>query len=333
MNDAGRGAGRSCAWGKRCLLLLSKQDNCGTFEEAQYLIDRKNSYHRMTRLVRVPRSRGIVCELNNWHHETLLDGELVEDRDSSGRKRLIYMVFDCLLINGTNLTNFGFQTRYRHLVVDVFGPYNEFAKARPSTSLLQPFFMRLKDWKPLSDLSTTFAHIREKKSLASDGIIFIPKNEPYVSGTDNRTIKWKEPTDLTVDFQLQRHRARDGNGESALDSANKKQQDYDLFARYGNCNYKFYASLFLEDSTRHALHHAWKNSRSRIIECFFDPEILGWKPKLAENGTPRFWDDKNHANHISVVQDVEESIRDVIDEHELINRRGRLPSVRILRRR
>lgn len=41
--------------------------------------------------------------LDDIHEETLLDGELICERNASGGREFIFMIFDCLLVNGLNV--------------------------------------------------------------------------------------------------------------------------------------------------------------------------------------------------------------------------------------
>lgn len=85
--------------GIRCLLWSTVDETGG---EIHYLIDRKNDYYFIQGL-HFPHQEDPTFQ--QFHKDTILDGELVIDTERDGRESLIYYVFDCLAIDGECLVN------------------------------------------------------------------------------------------------------------------------------------------------------------------------------------------------------------------------------------
>lgn len=69
--------------------------------EIHYLIDRKNEYYYVPGLhFPLPDDRGFT----SFHTETIIDGELVLDREPGRATRVLkYLVFDCLMIDNKSV--------------------------------------------------------------------------------------------------------------------------------------------------------------------------------------------------------------------------------------
>ena len=78
--------------GIRCLMYFTRDEADG---EIHYLIDRKNDYYYVPGLhFPLPSDESF----KKSHTDTIIDGELVLDTVSPGKKVLRYLVFDCLVI-------------------------------------------------------------------------------------------------------------------------------------------------------------------------------------------------------------------------------------------
>jgi mRNA guanylyltransferase len=77
--------------GIRCLMYFTRDED----KEIHYLIDRKNDYYYVPGLhFPLPSDDSF----QGSHTDTIIDGELVLDIISPGKKVLRYLVFDCLVI-------------------------------------------------------------------------------------------------------------------------------------------------------------------------------------------------------------------------------------------
>lgn len=121
---------------------------------------------------------------------------------------------------------------------------------------------------------------------------------------------------------------RDGEtGEMFEDFDGKPEIELLVFygeRRDGEVDYRHFGSLYLEDQEWEAMKGMQQMFDWRILECWREKETGRWRPKIEKDGTPRFRDDKDHANHHSVVEKVLKSIEDAVSEEDLIAAAGRI---------
>jgi mRNA guanylyltransferase len=155
----------------------------------------------------------------------------------------------------------------------------------------------------------------------NDGLIFTCKSSAYKFGTDDHILKWKPPHENTIDFKL---RLGDfplidpGDGEDGL------MPDYDamptsfhLLVQHNNDKYEYFANLAVTPAEWEVMKGLQERLDGRIIECYRTPAGQ-WKYKAEGDGTPRWRDDKKHANHISTVNSVLASIEAPVTEDMLL---------------
>lgn len=309
--------------GIRCLLYLHHFIVQGQEPiEAQFLIDRKNDYYHIpAQALHLP----LENELGGSHTGTLLDGELVVEHYQDGRGDvLIYMIFDCLCLDGADLTKRQYDIRLGKVQKFVYQPWVSFAEKYQDDAAAQPFQLRLKKMEMSYGSEMMFKDIIPRLRHGNDGLIFTCKSTPYVTGTDPHILKWKPPHENTIDFRLQL-----GAFPTAED-ADGQYEDWDavpemeLLVNMGGSE-----ELFAE---LHVTEQEWEGFKSlnqqidhRIIECWRDASTGHWRPKIEHHdGTPRFRDDKREANHISTVKSVLESIEDAVGETDLVAQAGKI---------
>jgi mRNA guanylyltransferase len=310
--------------GIRCLLYLTQifQDPHNPIE-AQFLIDRKNDYYYIAPgYLHIPlvnkRPNEPAFDIHSYHNGTLLDGELVRQRFPDGREQLTYLIFDCLALCGDSIIEKRYDSRIGSLKQFVYEPWKAFAQAWPDEAKVQPFQLGLKEWQVAYVADFMFDQIIPKLPHVNDGLIFTCKSTPYVTGTDQHILKWKPPHENTVDFRLQLGafpKYTDGMGRAHEDYDQKP--DMDLLVFHGGNNYKHFAALSVTQAEWTAMKGMGQKLDWRIIECYRDSTTGQWRPKIEGDGTPRFRDDKQHANHHTVVDSVIESIEDGVTEQDL----------------
>lgn len=315
--------------GIRLLLFLTQtQDAMGHWVETQFLIDRRNDYYHIEQgylhlPCPTPDGRpgpdGRPYDIKSFHHNTLLDGELVLQRFPNRPPQLTYIIFDILVLRGQNIAEREYGYRIDKILRGVIGPYKQFAKDFPEDNSAQPFQIEAK--KPSTSYAAPemFKNVLPNLPHGNDGLIFTCKDTPYVSGTDQHILKWKPPHENTIDFKLQI------GAFPELEDEDGKYEDFDqkpeieLLVFHGNNNeYRYFAHLHLTDREWDAMKALPEAFDHKIIECWREKETGNWRPKMDEDGTPRFRDDKEHANHISVVDSVLQSIEDAVTEEDLI---------------
>lgn len=309
--------------GIRCLLYLTQYiAEGGQPVEMQFLIDRKNDYYFIpTDTLHIPPEGD---NIGAFHTGTLLDGELVLQKTCTGDKRLAYLIFDMLALDSENITTRPFDKRLYRAETIFYNPYRKFANKFPTDAASQPFDIQLKKMELPYGTEMMFKDKIPKLPHGNDGLIFTCVTTPYVAGTDQHILKWKPPQENTIDFRFQ------------IDSFPTEQyddgeyEDWDakpeiaLLVNHGGGADQYFAMLTLTDAEWAALKRMNQVLDGRIIECYRDPVTTQWRPKVEEDGTPRFRDDKTSANHISTVNSVLESIKDAVSEQDLIESAGRI---------
>lgn len=305
--------------GIRCLLYLTWRD-AAQIEPVTILIDRKNSYYEVTPPVRIPYYQS-PDRPDQFLFETILDGELVNDRSPQGGTKLIFYVFDCLVIDGQNMTERTLDKRLGYMKEKLFRPWTQQLLKTRSMMPLEPFQLKEKQFQPPYALTQMFDQVLPNLKHGNDGLIFTCKNTRYVFGTDKHILKWKPPHENTIDFKL---RLGDFPLLDETDSDGTPIPDYDampsrfiLLVYHGRNDYRPFAhDLHVDDQEWAMLKGLEQRLDGRIIECFRDDHGR-WCMKKEDDGTPRWRDDKPDANHISTVDSVLESIQDPVTEHDL----------------
>ncbi|KAK5135527.1 hypothetical protein LTR08_005162 [Meristemomyces frigidus] len=303
--------------GIRCLLYLTQfVDERGHMNEMQFLIDRKNDYYFIAReAMHIPPEGQ---DLAAFHTGTILDGELVLQKHAAGT-RIAYLIFDLLAIGGENFMNKTFDKRFGRADDFIYKPYRKFAQRYAEDVANQPFDLRLKKMELPYGAEMMFRDVMPNLPHGNDGLIFTCVSTPYTSGTDRHILKWKPPHENTIDFRL------DIEGFPNMDDGEETYEDWDakpelhLLVNHGDKRYEYFANLNITDAEWEAMKAMNQMLDGRIIECYRDPLTAHWRPKIEEDGTPRFRDDKVDANHISTVESVLQSIKDAVSEQDLID--------------
>ncbi|KAK4541303.1 hypothetical protein LTR36_008061 [Oleoguttula mirabilis] len=302
--------------GIRCLLYLSQFiDEHGQAVETQFLIDRKNDYYYIARdAMHIPPEGD---DLGAFHIGTLFDGELVLQKTRAGT-RVAYLIFDMLAIDGENIMNKPFDKRFERARLFFYKPYRKFAEKYADDVAAQPFDIQLKDFQLPYGAEMMFKDVMPRLPHGNDGLIFTCVTTPYTSGTDRHILKWKPPHENTIDFRFEIAEFPMTEDEDGLYEDWDAQPEIHLLANHGDRAYQYFATLHLTGSEWEALKRLNQVLDGRIIECYRDSATAHWRPKVEEDGTPRFRDDKTDANHITTVESVLQSIKDAVSEQDLI---------------
>nr|POF05939.1 mrna-capping enzyme subunit alpha [Quercus suber] len=309
--------------GIRLLLYLTQfVDEQGTEVEMQLLIDRKNDYYCIPiETLHIPVPGPNVAE---FHRATLLDGELVRQKFPNGKARLCFLIFDALAVDRENVCEKPFAKRLQRIMDRIWKPYKDFSRDPRFAEDIRhfPFELEMKSMERPYAIDLMFNERIPNLPHGNDGLIFTCVNTPYVSGTDQHILKWKPPQENTIDFKLQIGEFPTVEDEDGSYPDYDAIPDIELLVSHGSKQYEYFAMLHLTAGEWNAMKSMNQMFDHRIIECFRDPETAQWRPKLEDDGTPRFRDDKTDGNHISVVQSVLQSIQDAVTEQDLKSRAG-----------
>lgn len=298
--------------GRRYLLYLTNDDEG---QEIHYLIDRRNDYWFIPKgglHFPVPR------DVQGFHTNTLIDGELVFDKLPGGGTQPKYLVFDCMVLDGNSLMNRTLDKRLAYFKERIFDPYKHLLDEYPEEIQYMHFIVELKSMQFSYAVEMLFRQILPKLPHGNDGLIFTCRMTDYKHGTDENILKWKPELENSIDFRLSLDFPLvQPDAQDLAEGITKPYSDYDavpvcnLYVFVGNREEdQHWGTMHLDDDEWEGLKALKEPLNDRIVECFMDSQKR-WRYM-------RFRDDKENANHISTVNSVIESITDRVTEKDLI---------------
>ncbi|KAI1173953.1 mRNA capping enzyme [Nemania sp. FL0916] len=301
--------------GMRYLLYITNDEDG---REVHYFIDRRNDYWYIDRgNLHFP----VPGNHEKAHTATVLDGELVMDVLSDGRREPRYLVFDCLVLDSQVLMNRELSKRLGYFQEQVFKPYMRLFEEFPGERQYQPFFVEQKAMQLAYGIEMMFKDVIRNLKHGNDGLIFTCLKSEYKPGTDPYIVKWKDAEENTIDFvwkfsfpTVEPNEAERAEGivDPFVDYYTKPA--IALLAHHGGGwpnGYQHYAEMHLEDNEWEILKSLNDPLDERVVEAYMDSQKR-WR-------FYRFRDDKIDGNHISVVNSVIESIRDGVTKEDLLN--------------
>ncbi|KAI0072782.1 mRNA capping enzyme [Panus rudis PR-1116 ss-1] len=295
--------------GIRVLLFINT--DLQTNNQDVYLIDRHNSYRQLTGLY-FPHWEHPTMPLRN----TLVDGELVIDVDPvTKQEKLRFLAFDCLVVDDQNIMSKTIESRYGRLQAWFYKPVVKMLREFPHMAQTLPFEIKVKDVKPSYHVNDVFNIDIPALQHGNDGLIYTSATTPYIPGTDQNILKWKPPSENTIDFKLVlRFPARPAQPNEP-DYFAKPVFELHVFCgdRGGQAQYEFYDVLRVEDDEWERLKESGEQLDDRVVEVHWDLENECWRMM-------RFRDDKPYGNHKSVVEAIIKSIADGVEKEEILAR-------------
>ncbi|KAI0705866.1 mRNA capping enzyme, catalytic domain-containing protein [Cytidiella melzeri] len=295
--------------GLRVLLLV--QTDLQTKAQSVYLIDRHNTYYELTGLF-FPHHENPKNPLRN----SLVDGELVIDVDPHTKQETLrYLAFDCLVIDEQNVMSRTLDKRYGRLQEWFFKPYFRMLRDHPQMRQSQPFEIKVKDVTLSYHVDQVFEKDIPNLQHGNDGLIYTCVSTPYSAGTDPNILKWKPPSENSIDFKLVLRFPPSPENPSQPDYFAKPI--FQLHAWCGRKQYEMYDVLEVTDDEWERQVGVMKSSGEqiddRIIEVCWDAETNGWRMM-------RFRHDKPNGNHKSVIENIIKSITDCVEKDALLAR-------------
>ncbi|CDS07219.1 hypothetical protein LRAMOSA09742 [Lichtheimia ramosa] len=303
--------------GVRCLALLSVDEEK---RPKVYLFDRKSNFHVVDN-IRFPIPQD--PKFRKCLTDTIIDGELVLDKEPDGTTQLRFLLFDCLVIMKKILTSRDLMKRLGYLKNDVIRPHQNMLKQNPDMAKYLPFQVAFKEQQFTYHLDTVFNQIIPTLKHGNDGLIFTSVNAPYTLGTCDKMIKWKPANENSIDFKI--HLKFPGSSLPGVLDYNATPR-IDLLVWQGDDRYCYFNQLGITDSEWKRIFGTIpvKKLEGRIIECNYDPEIQQQYDLPSPWRFMRFRDDKPDGNHQSTVDKVLRSIRDGVSKDELIEKIPRI---------
>jgi len=144
---------------------------------------------------------------------------------------------------------------------------------------------------PIAKLEQVFDNIR-KQSHRNDGLVFTKENASYFTGICESMLKWKAPTDASIDFRIR----LDHNTILLLFATENGEDVYDIYNPQIDDNFPGFAHNALQDGN--------------IVEFTYDLDTKNWK-------FMRWREDKSVPNFKSVVESVWNTITNGVTKQEL----------------
>lgn len=284
--------------------------------EGHYLIDRKNDYWYINnRNLHFP----LPNDQGSYHVNTITDGELVWDTLPGGGREPRFLIFDCLVMDGSVLMDRSLDKRLAYAKDKLYDPYKKLFKEYPQELQYQPFIVQLKPFQLAYGIGMMFKDVLPNLKHGNDGLIFTCVSTPYTHGTDPHILKWKPPEENTVDCRLRLTFPKvEPNEDERAEGITEPFIDYEsvpaaeLLVYKGGKGpeaYEPFQPVYISEEEWETLKGLGDPLDDRIVECNVDEQDR-WR-------IVRFRDDKHEANHESTVKSVLESIRDKVSEQDL----------------
>ncbi|KDR73643.1 hypothetical protein GALMADRAFT_72172 [Galerina marginata CBS 339.88] len=291
--------------GIRVLFLVAT--NLDNNDQTTYIIDRHNTYREITGIY-FPHHENPLMPLRN----SLIDGELVIDVDPRTRQeKLRFLAFDCLVIDDQNVMARPLDKRYGRLKEWLYKPYAKMCMDHPHVAEKQPFSIKVKEINFSYHVEKVFTVDIPALQHGNDGLIYTCVNTPYTPGTDHNILKWKPPSENSIDFKL----------VLRFPPSRYNPQEPDWLAKpvfllhvwNGGDRYDEYDDMYVGDQEWEELKKTGEQIDDRIVEVHWDPALSRWRMM-------RFRDDKPNGNHRSVVENIIQSIADGVEKEALLER-------------
>ncbi|KAH8106803.1 mRNA capping enzyme [Cristinia sonorae] len=291
--------------GIRVLLLV--QTDVLTKGQSVYFIDRHNTFRLLSGLF-FPHHENPRVPLRN----TIVDGELVLDYDPRTKQSTMrFLAFDCLVVDDQNVMARTLDKRYGRLNEWFYKPYARMLKDHPQVAQTQPFQILVKSVKFSYHVEEVFRVDIPALQHGTDGLIYTCVSTPYTAGTDTNILKWKPPSENSIDFKL----------VLRFPPSPKKASEPDYYAKpifelhtwTGKSNYEFFDVMHVKDDEWEKMKAEGEQLDDRIVEVHWDMQDECWRMM-------RFRDDKPNGNHKSVVDGIIKSIADGVEKDGLLAR-------------
>ncbi|KAI0362410.1 mRNA capping enzyme, alpha subunit [Trametes cingulata] len=295
--------------GVRVLLFVHTDHNTG--DQMVYIIDRHNTYREITGLY-FPNHEDPRRPLLS----SIVDGELVIDVDPRTKQETLrFLAFDCLVVNGQNVMNRPLDKRYGRLKEWMYKPYQKMLHDHPHVAVSQPFDFKVKEVKFSYHVDDVFNIDIPRLQHGNDGLIYTCVSTPYTPGTDQNILKWKPPSENSIDFKLVLRFPPTPGKPMVPDFQVKPIFELHVWCGddRGKPRYEFYDVMHVEDEEWEKMKLSNEQLDERIVEVHWDSAGECWRMM-------RFRDDKPHGNHKSVVDNIIKSIADGIEKDALLAR-------------
>ncbi|KAJ7775028.1 mRNA capping enzyme, catalytic domain-containing protein [Mycena metata] len=288
--------------GLRVLLFVNTDPTSRS--QTVYLIDRNNNYYELQGLF-FPNATQLPLL------DTIVDGELVYDVDPRTKQETLrFLAFDCLVVDGQNIMARPLDKRYARLKSFFFQPFDKMKKDHSHVTKTHPFDIRVKKVEFSYSAQQVFADMANLQH-GSDGLIYTCVNAPYTPATDDNILKWKPPSENSIDFKLVLRFPP--LPENPLQPDFHAKPIFLLHVWCGDTRYEQYDQMYVDDEEWERFKASGEQYDDRIVEVRWDAAESHWK-------WMRFRPDKPNGNHRSIVEKILGSIADGVEKDTLLER-------------
>ncbi|KAJ1950791.1 Dcp1p-Dcp2p decapping enzyme complex alpha subunit [Linderina macrospora] len=266
-----------------------------------YFATRKNEYF-FVRNVAFPAPYQKTA-YEKYHHNTLIDAELVVDVEPDGQRVMKLLGFDALVINDMNVMSWPLDKRLDLLNRHVITPYQAMCREHDAYCRGQPFRAEFKRFERSYAVPTLYKEVIPHLKHGTDGLVFTSRVAPYTPGTCDKILKWKPACENSIDFRVR-----------VVVSPTTRQPEIELHAWHGGNDYRPFAKMAMRPEDWSGHFSRIPNLDGQIVEVSYTPDYCPphvWK-------FMRFRNDKPHGNHISVIDKIIISINDNMELDELM---------------
>ncbi|KAG9318544.1 hypothetical protein JVU11DRAFT_635 [Chiua virens] len=231
------------------------------------------------------------------------------------QETLRYLAFDCLVFDNENVMSRSLDKRYGRLKARFFRPWHELQEQFPDIAGSIPFDIKVKDISFSYGIEDVFRLVVPTLQHGNDGLIYTCRETPYIPGTDSNILKWKPPSENSIDFKLILRFPPSESNPLLPELRAKPFFGLHVYCgdERGKSKYEPYDGLFVEDDEWERMKLSGEQFDDRIVEVHWDSELSRWRMM-------RFRDDKPHGNFRTVVDNIIQSIADGVEKSMLLAR-------------
>ncbi|KAJ7219430.1 mRNA capping enzyme, catalytic domain-containing protein [Mycena pura] len=271
-----------------------------------YLVDRKNDYYELQGLF-FPHHENPQTPMLN----TVVDGELVYDIDPrTNQETMRFLAFDCLVVNDQNVMSRPLDKRYGRLKEWFYKPFATMKRDHSHVIQSHPFDIQVKDIRFSYHAEQVFADMANLQH-GCDGLIYTCVNAPYTPKTDTNILKWKQPSENSIDFKLILRFPPLHDNPSQPDYHAKPV--FLLQVWCGGNQYETYDQMYVDNDEWERMKSSGEQYDDRIVEVHWDPSVSSWR-------WMRFRNDKPNGNYRGTVENIVQSIMDGVEKDTLLER-------------
>ncbi|XP_071854236.1 mRNA-capping enzyme-like [Apostichopus japonicus] len=190
--------------------------------------------------------------------DTLVDGEMITDTDDDDNPVPRFLIYDIVQFQGEEVGKMNYDVRLQCIQKEIINVRHEYMQKGWINKQQEPFSIRRKEfWDITKTKNILTGHFSKQISHETDGLIFQPFKEPYFPGRCRILLKWKPPSQNSVDFRLV---------ITEVQATGCLKESKGLL----------YVNHMKEPFAQMPITNALKKYNKKIVECKFDQKKQHW---------------------------------------------------------